>query len=74
MVPKNRTNEVEGVYQRLYLELKQNALIPQLRDQRQQFELRAKELNHAIEIRVQQRTFLPGPCEICSAWGGLLAH
>jgi hypothetical protein len=74
MVPKSRSNDVEGVYQRLYSGLKQNALIPQLRDQRQQFELQVKELNHAIEIRVQQGRFVPGPCEICSAWGGLLAH
>ncbi|HZA21111.1 MAG TPA: hypothetical protein VFA32_00630, partial [Dehalococcoidia bacterium] len=74
LVPKSRSDEVEGVYLRLYLELKQNALIPQLRDKRQQLELQVKELNHAVEIRVQQRTFLPGPCEICSAWGGLLAY
>jgi hypothetical protein len=48
IVPKSRSNDVEGIYQWLYSGLKQNALIPQLRDQRQQFELQVKELNHAM--------------------------
>ena len=31
----------------------------------------SKKLDRLIDIRVEQRTFSDGPCEICEAWGGL---
>jgi hypothetical protein len=41
------------------------------RDTRGCYMERAKDLNRMIEVRVLQRTFNKGPCEVCEAWGGL---
>jgi hypothetical protein len=63
--------KVEWAHKKLHSWLRQHPLVQQIRETRAQYEHLARKLNEAIELRVLQRVFLPGPCEICEPWGGL---
>jgi len=46
-------------------------LVRDIRESHHRFQELANKLDRAVAVRSQQRTFLPGPCEICGPWGGL---
>jgi hypothetical protein len=62
--------KVEAAHRKLHSWLRQHALVQQIRETRSQYEHLARKLNEAIELKVLQSAFLPGPCEICEAWEG----
>ena len=64
-------SQVESEHRRLHGALKGDPIIRDIRAARKAYETAFRQQTDRIEVKVQQRAFLPGPCEICEAWGGL---
>lgn len=71
--PNNDLGGVEDSHRRLCSTLARRRLVQQIRTVRQQYDELASALSQKIELMAHQRSFLPGPCEVCEAWGGLRA-
>jgi len=65
-------DRVEAAHRRLHSWLVGHELIQQIREVYLSYQELVNNLNQAVEVKVRQRLFLPGPCEICEPWGGLL--
>ena len=68
---KSQLGQAKAHHVKLCSTLINEALVQQIAEVHQRHEKLFHEWCEAIEIKTQQREFLPGPCEICEVWGGL---
>ena len=64
-------DKTEIAHRQIRVALKGNPLIRDIRTAMEAYEEAVREQNHRVEVKAQQRAFLPGPCEICEPWEGL---
>ena len=69
--PEHQCEKVNAAHRDLHVQLRQHKLLQEVKRKREEYECLADSMDQAIKVKILQRVFLPGPCEVCAPWGGL---
>jgi hypothetical protein len=66
-----QVDTIKAIHQDIMSSSMEAEVVVRFRAARDRYIRLVKELDRLIDIRVLQRTFEAGSCEVCEAWGGL---